>query len=452
LELSTDTDEHDAGLPTEQSPREATEPVSIVNKIIEFITSRYILSVGAQALMSGFHFFIGIYLVRNIPPYDYGVYAYAFVLAMFAGAVNNALISTPLTVYSPVIKEQAERLEQEAMFSTLNLLLFVCLLMAGLVYGFFSETAKPITLSVTAFVAVYAARQFSRSFGYARLKPLVTATGDIVYVVAGILLLTTVVLLSTNNETGDGLVSLILLALAAANIIAMFVERWRLHGAGRRWLLLANIKNYGHIWEQSRWALAGALTTLFLSQAHALIVAGTHGPKAFGPLAAGMVLFAPVRVALLTWQNMVKPEIALALSDNQGDAVKKQVRKSVILMGIAVLALGACIFLGWPYLKDIMYSNKYADQPMGYIVSIWFAITLFAALYNAPSAALQAMRDFRILANASIYGALISGVLVTLLLYFVDPASTLLGILAAELFMALFLTRVMLNHLKKDWK
>lgn len=403
-------------------------------------------------MMSGFHFGLGFYLIRSVPQYDYGIYAYAFLLAMFAAALNNALISTPLTVYSPVLKEQAERSEQEAMFSTLNLLLFVCLIGAGVTYGFLAETAKPITLSVTAFVAVYAARQFSRSFGYARLKPLVTATGDIVYVLAGILFVVAILMLSAADETRNGLVSKFLLALAAANLVAMFVERWRLHGSGRRWLTLANIKNYGHIWEQSRWALVGALTTLFLSQAHGLIVTGTHGPQAFGPLAAGMVLFGPVRVALMTWQNMVKPEIAMALSDNRGDSVKKQVRKSVALMGIAVLTLGVCMYFGWPYLNEIMYAKEYADQPMGYIVSIWFAITLFAALYNAPSAALQAMRDFRVLAKASIYGALISGVLVTLLLYFVDPASTLLGILAAELFMALFLTRVMLNHLKKDWK
>ncbi len=423
-----------------------------MKKIIGLFSSRYILSVGAQALMSGFHFGLGFYLIRSVPQYDYGIYAYAFLLAMFAGAMNNALISTPLTVYSPVIKEEDERAEQEAMFSTLNLLLFVCLVAAGVVYGFLSETAKPITLSVTAFVAVYAARQFSRSFGYARLKPLVTATGDIVYVVAGISFVIIALFISTGAEAQIGLVSKFLLALAAANLAAMFVERWRLHGPGRRWLVLANIKKYGYIWEQSRWALVGALTTLFLSQAHGLIVTGTHGPKAFGPLAAGMVLFGPVRVALVTWQNMVKPEIALALSENRGDAVKKQVGKSVILMGLAVLALGVCMLLGWPYLKEVMYAKEYADQPMGYIVSIWFAITLFAALYNAPSAALQAMRDFRILASASIYGALISGLLVTLLLYFIDPASTLLGILAAELFMALFLTRVMLNHLKKDWK
>jgi len=422
----------------------------MLNKIINLITSRYILSVGAQALMSGFHFGIGFYLIRNVPQYDYGIYAFAFLLAMFAGAINNALISTPLTVYTPVLKDDAERAEQEAMFSTLNLLLFLSLLSAGIVYGFIAELAKPITLSVTAFIAVYAARQFSRSFGYARLKPLITASGDIVYVVAGVSLMAAILLFSNGDEAQNGLVSKFLLALAAANLVAMLVERWRLHGPGRRWLVLANIKNYGHIWEQSRWALVGALTTLFLSQAHGLIVTGTHGPKAFGPLAAGMVLFGPVRVALMTWQNMVKPEIALALSENRGDAVKKQVRNSVALMGIAVLALGVCLLLGWPYINQIMYAKEYADQPMGYIVSIWFAITLFAALYNAPSAALQAMRDFRVLANASIYGALISGVLVTILLYLVDPASTLLGILAAEFFMVVFLTRVMLNHLKKD--
>jgi len=402
--------------------------------------------------MSGFHFALGFYLIRNVPQYDYGIYAYAFLLAMFAGALNNALISTPLTVYTPVLKKDAERAEQEAMFSTLNLLLFVGLLAAGITYGFLSEPAQPITLSVTSFVAVYAARQFSRSFGYARFKPLVTATGDIVYVVAGILFVM-VILLSSGAKQGESmLITKLLFAIAAANLVAMFVERWRLHGNAKRWLVFANIKNYGHIWKQSKWALVGAMTTLFLSQAHGLIVTGTHGPQAFGPLAAGMVLFGPVRVALLTWQNMVKPEIALALSEHRGDAVKKQVRKSVVLMGVAVLTLGVCMLAGWPYLKNIMYAKEYADQPMGYIVSIWFAITLSAALYNAPSAALQAMRDFRVLANASIYGAVISGILVTLLLYFVSPASTLLGILAAEFFMAIFLTRVMLNHLKKDWK
>jgi len=409
-------------LSAEHQKDEAPGPTSIFRKVHRLVSSRYALSVGAQALVSGFHFGLNLILLRMITPYDYGIFAYAFVLALFASAINNALISTPLTVYTPVVKNDEERGQQEAMFSTLNLLLFILLVGIGVAYAFVSDVAKPITLAVTLFVAVYAARQYSRSFGYARFKPLVTATGDIAYVVAGIVLIATILILNKDQTT----VSLVLLALAGANLIAMFIERWRIHGLHRRWLTFANI--------------------------HGLIITWANGPNAFAPLAAGMVLFGPVRVALMTWQNMVKPELALALSDNRGEAVKKQIQKTAVLMGAAVIALGVCLWLAWPHVHSLLYAKQYSEQPMGYIVCIWALITLFAAIYNAPSAALQAMRDFRVLAMASVYGAVISGVLVSLTLYFFKPETTLLGILAAECFMAVYLTRVMLNHLKQDWQ
>ncbi len=422
---------------------------SIVQKLRNILLSRFLISLGAQFAMSGFHMALGFLLIRVISRYDFGVYSFAFVLAMFAGALNNALISTPLTVYTPVIKDDQERADQEAMFSTLNVLLFLSLCLCGIGYAFFTGISTPTGLAVTAFVATYAARQFSRSFGYARFKPLVTATGDIAYVCSGVTIVGMVVYLNWGKDIS---VVYILMGLATANLLAMFIERLRLHGAGRSWFTFAKLNSYGQVWEQSRWALAGAVTTLFVGQAHALIVTSKSGPSAFAPLAAGMVLFGPVRVALLTWQNMVKPELALALSNNQGELVKKQIRKTVLLVGVAVLIFALCLWLAWPHINYWLYSKEYADQPMGYIVCMWTVITFFAAIYNAPSAALQAMKDFRVLAMASVYGAIISGVLVSLLLYFYNPASTLLGIIAAECFMAVYLIRIMLNHLKEEWQ
>lgn len=425
-----------------------TKP-STVQKILNLLFSRFVISLGAQFAMSGFHMGLGLALVLIVTRYDFGVYSFAFVLAMFAGALNNALISTPLTVYTPVIKDEVERLEQEALFTSLNLLLFAGLCLVGIAYSILSSVDTAIGLSMTAFVSTYAARQYSRSYGYARFKPLVTATGDIAYVCAGLLIISTILFVNWGQDIS---VVYILFALATANLFAMFVERWRLHGPGRRWFSFSKLNGYGVIWEQSRWALAGAVTTLIVSQAHALIVTTTAGPTAFAPLAAGMVLFGPVRVALLTWQNMVKPELALALSNNQGESVKKQIRKTVVLVAVAVIAFALCLWLAWPYINQWLYAKRYADQPMGYIVCMWTIITFFAAIYNAPSAALQAMKDFRVLAMASVYGAIISAVLVCLLLFFYSPASTLLGIIAAECFMAVYLIRIMLNHLKKDWQ
>jgi O-antigen/teichoic acid export membrane protein len=422
----------------------AVTPISkVLAKGKALVSSRLFLSVGAQGLVSGFHFALNLLLLRLVTPFDYGVFAFAFVLAMFASAINNALISTPLTVYTPVIKDLSERAEQEAMFSTLNIILFVLLVLGGVIYTNTTNLDSSISLAVTAFVAVYSARHYSRSAGYARMRPLVTATGDSVYVASGVLIMLT--LLLTQDKLG---ITSILYALATANLAAMIVERTLLHGNSRKWLSIGSLNTYGAVWLQSRWALVGSLTTLFLAQAHSVIITSAHGPNAYAPLAAGFVLFGPVRVALLTWQNMVKPELAVALSESRQDAVRTQIKTTSLLMAGAVFAMGIFLWLAWPLIHKFLYVEQYADQPMAYIVGLWSVITLFAASYNAPAAALQAMRDFKVLAVASIYGAILSGAMVSVLLYYFRPETTLLGILAAEVFMAIYLTFKLYSRLK----
>ncbi len=423
--------------------RSNKSPISLLARLGKLATSRLALSVGAQAMVSGFHFALNLLLLRLVTPFEYGVFAFAFVLAMFASAINNALISTPLTVYTPVIEDVDERKQQEAMFSTLNVLLFALLIVFGTAYAIWFELAGMVGIGVTAFVAVYSARHYSRSTGYARMRPLVTASGDATYVGSGVLIMAGLLLTQDTLSIGH-----VLLALAAANLCAMLVERIRLQGISSSWLCFGKISSYGHVWAQSRWALIGSLTTLFLAQAHSVIITATHGPDAYAPLAAGFVLFGPVRVALLTWQNMVKPELAVDLSKSRQSAVRQQIKTTSLGMIAAVMALGLCLWIGWPWIHVFLYAEQYADQPMALIVALWSVITVFAASYNAPAAALQAMRDFRVLAMASIYGAIISGLLVSVTLYLYKPETTLLGILAAELFMAVFLTHTLYSRLK----
>ncbi len=408
-------------------------------------SSRYALAVGAQALVSGFHFILNLVLVRQISQYDYGIFAFAFVLAMFAQAINNALISTPLTVYTPILKDPEQRTKQERMLSSVNLLFCAALLALGMIYIPFSTLPSNSVLYIAVFVAVYSARQYSRSFGYARLRPLVTASGDATYMLSGIVIMS--LILTTNPEPSVGI---ILLALAAANLVAIVVENVLLHGPRFINQFRGTFKGYSHIWQQSRWALAGAVTTLLMGQAHSLIIVQSHGPEAFAPLAAGAVLFGPVRVALMTWQNMVKPEMALALFENRRDLVKSQIRRTSFLMCLALIALGVALTLFWPLIHEFLYSKKYSNEPMAWIVGLWAMITLCSASYTPASAALQALKDFRILAMGSIYASVIAGLSVCILLALHSPPMTLAGILAAELFMAIFLLRVLYKKLTEE--
>ena len=418
---------------------------SLAERLLALLRGNFLRSVGAQAMVSGFHFALNLVLVRQLSLYAYGVFAFTFVLAMFAAAVNNALISTPLTVYTPVVDDADERHDQEALFGTLNLALFMAILAAALCYGYITDLGSQMSLGIALYVSVYAARQFSRSLGYARLRPLVTACGDATYVISGVALVC-LVLLGREPATVNT-VSTLLMMLALANLCAMLIEASLLHSMPWHFVRLKGLKHYGPVWQQTRWALTGALTTLFLMQAHGVIINAVDGPSAFAPLAAGFVLFGPVRVALLTWQNMVKPELAMALANDRHRMVRRQIRQTILLMGAAVLMLGMALAVCWPWIHELLYAQRYAQQPMWLIVAGWFFITLMAALYNAPSAALQAMRDFRALAISSMIGAVISGVLVWYTLLWYEPHTTLLGLLAAEIFMALYLTRLLAYRL-----
>jgi len=407
------------------------------------ISARYTLAVGAQALVSGFHFLLNLVLVRQISQYDYGTFAFAFVLAMFAQAINNALISTPLTVYTPVIKDAEERSAQEKMLSFVNLVFCAGLMLIGLLYVPVSELDTTTVICIALFVAVYAARQYSRSFGYARLRPLVTAAGDTTYMIAGITIMGVVLMVNPEPNVGY-----ILVALAAANLIAIVVENLLLHGRAALDQIKGSWRGYSLIWEQSRWALAGAVTTLLMGQAHSLIIVNGYGPEAFAPLAAGAVLFGPVRVALMTWQNMVKPEMAVALSENRYSEVRQQMKRTTILMALAMTAVVIALAVMWNWIDGFLYQKRYGDEPMAMIVALWAIITLCSASYTPMSAALQALKNFRALAMGSIYASVLAAITVTALLYLHSPEATLIGILLAELFLAIFLLRVVMDSMR----
>lgn len=418
--------------------------VGLLARVDKLIRSRYLWSVGAQGLVSAFHFALNLILVRSIAPADFGIYAFAFVLAMFSSAVNNALIATPLTVWTPVIKDPQERQRSESMFSTLNSLLFFVLGAVGCVYAMATEDSvesRLTVLGVVTFVAVYAARQYSRTTGYARLRPLVPAAGDLSYVVVGSVLVTALFMRPEHPPVG-----MVLFALALANAAAMLVEsvclnrRLQFPQGLSGWQFLGG---YRAMWPETRWALIGSLTTLVLGHAHSLVVTWRLGPEAFAPLAAGYVLFGPVRIALVTWQNMVKPELAVALSEGRVDAVRQQLKLTTLKTAIAVCVLGVVLTICWPWIYDLLYASQYSDAPMGLIVGLWAITTFLAASYNAPSAALQALKEFRALAHASIYGAVLSLSLVLVLLWSFGATPTLLGVLAAEAFLAVWLMRVL---------
>ncbi|MFK7995820.1 MAG: lipopolysaccharide biosynthesis protein [Granulosicoccus sp.] len=397
---------------------------------------RYLSAVLSQGLVSGFHFVLNLLLVRLLSATDFGIYALTFVLAIMASSVSNALISTPLCVFAPAAKTAQERTRMESMLTTLMALLLGVTLVVGLIVcmGLGSgETDIRVLISALSFIVAYLARQYSRSFGYSRFDVIAVLYGDVTYVTIGVLILSSVWMLGMPITAVE-----VFTALTLANLIAVILELSRLPVRISLQSLSQALSQYTPVWTQAKWALIGAVTTVVVSQAHSLVVSVMKSPADYAPLAAGFVLFGPVRVIFNTIQNVMKPEMSLAISQDRPQDAKRQMILASGMSFVAVAGLILLTMLVWPLLDKWLYSEQYSDAPMRQIVLIWGAITLVSAIQNGPFAALQSLRAFRQLAMSTIYGSALSLALVAILLFIAPIHWSITGIFIAEGFVAVW--------------
>jgi len=425
---------HSSATDTSNSPRLAAVP-------------RYLSALISQGLVSGFHFVLNLVLVTLLASHDFGLFALVFVLAYTATSVTNALFATPLQVYAPSAGSSQERVHIQNMLTTLMCLLMGACAVLGfiLVFGLGNNGWDTHTLlTAVGFVLAYVTRQYSRAYGYARFDVIAVLIGDMTYVFIGSIILLSLFFTGAPIGASD-----VFIALTAANAIAVLVEITRLPVEN---LSLAQpikaFRQYVPIWTQARWALIGAITTIAVQQAHTAVVIALKDPTSYAPLAAGYILYGPVRVLFQTIQNVVKPEMALAIAEKRtADAKRQMLAVSALSVG-GVLLVAIAMQLAWPWLDQWLYQKEYKDEPMRLIVSLWAAITIIGAFQNGPYTALQSLKLFQPLAVVTIYGAMLGLFLVTLCVLWLDLSWSLAGVLAAETFVAIWVVRLVLNRFK----
>ena len=407
---------------------------------------RYFSATLSQGLVSGFHFVLNLLLVKLLSVGDFGIYALTFVIAIMATAIINALFTTPLCVYAPSAATDSQRRSIESTLTTLMFVVLGAALAFGILsvltngLGFFDVKTTGVSLL---FVVTYLARQYSRNFGYSRFDVITVLFGDILYVVVGGAVLTALLLSDTTLTVVH-----VLTLLSVGNLLASAVELSRIPHSLSLIRISTALTEYRSIWEQSRWALIGAITTVVVSQAHSIVVSAVKGPAAYAPLAAGFVIFGPIRVIFTTIQNVVKPEMSRAIANLNAANAYRQMLAVSLISACAVIALITSVWVLWPLIESKLYADQYADSPMKTIVMLWAAITLLGAFQNGPYIALQAMKEFKPLAMLTVYGAAISLTLVILLLFYYPIEYTIVGILMTEIYIMVRAIRLVSRQFK----
>lgn len=389
---------------------------------------KYLLSLGGEGLQSGFHFVLNLLLIRELTAYDYGVFAIVFILGGISVTYGNALVSIPANVHIARLKSPGAVNFQDVAFGSVALA--VCCGMAAIVVvGLWLTIDRPgESLAGGAFVGMWTLRNHVRSAMFARQQISTVALSDISYTAAGVVLVAALLYLGTAVPQA----TMILLFLALANAVGTGVALALLRRPIRVSFCRGVRRLYGGILSEIWWSLIWVTTWNIQGQGLMFLVAAIVGPAAYAPIAAGLVLFRPLRTGVGAFINVVRPEFATGLAEGRHRQVKLTLFGSLGGIALGCLAFGACIWLGWPILSDYVYGAKFPNASMPLIVLLAWLNALISISYHVPLALVQAAREFRSVAISTIIGGLVGMALVTLLIAVSTVAWSLAGAAAGE--------------------
>lgn len=388
---------------------------------------RFALGLAGEGVQSAFHLLVNLVLMRALSAYGYGLFAIVFMVGSLAVTYSNALVAIPAAVYLPRLRSPGAGRFQEVVFGAVATALSAgagALTLAG---SWLWSGSAAFGVSAGCFVASWTLRNSVRACLFARRESGFAAGADLVFAGAGTACLAAAWWL-------DGLsLTCAFAILALANACGAVVG---LYGPGRpvRLSFRRGVRRrYARHWPQVSWSLAGMTTTNVQAQFQTFLVALVAGPAAYAPIAAALILLAPLRLAGSALILLMQPEFARRLAAGRAGEVRRLLVAGTAATVVACLAYGAVLWLGWDPIAARIHAPAFAGQPMGLITALAWATSLLYVASMLPKAVLEAAGAFRTVAAATLASALAGIVAVAALLAWSGPAWSLAGVVLAEL-------------------
>jgi len=395
---------------------------------VKQLSRNFILSLGGEGLQSGFHFVLSLILIRILSIYDFGLFAIVLVLGGIALGYGNALVSVPVTIHIPRFRSVGAAHFQDVVFSSIALLISAVIAII-VSFGLWLIIQQPTeALAGGAFIGLWTLRNHVRSVMFARRWVTTATISDFCYAGSGLLLVT--ILLAFGRENLD--VTGILVALSCANLLAIGVALAVLGRFPRVSFRHSVWQRYRAIWPDIGWSLVSTTTWSIQGQALMFLVAAIAGPEAYAPIAAGTLLFSPIRLAIAAVTNVFRPDFVMALKEERYHRLTMTLYSLTAVIVMSCLAAGLCIWLGWPWLEAHVFGAKLAHASMPLIVFLIALSVIIYSTYNVPLALIQAAGQFRPVALASALGSIVGLGFVSTLLVVSTVAWSVAGLVAGE--------------------
>ena len=386
---------------------------------------RHALAALGPFTIAGAHFLASILFLKTAAPAAFGVFAFVLVAVPFWLGISVALLGAPLATTRRGGADDWRELPT--------------LLKANLLFSLVATAAVAITMAASgadwtaaALFGVYGGvmclRWFARWLAYATDHPLRAVMSDIAYgvpLVAGLAALTAFHALTIAGAA-------VVLCLSAGAGLAVFGSDFLIPQF--RAIREGSLAAYAPIWRDlTQWALLGIVTSELSVNAHAYLVTFFDGPKAFALIAAGSLFMRPVQLCLTALPDRERPLMVRTLMNGDlagTNRCMREFRSAAAAIWVLTLALSAAALARFPH---AILKADYGLRDILIVVALWAAIMAVRAWRTPEAVLLQAAREFRPLASASVISSVVALTTTAALLLLFGPVASLGGILIGDL-------------------
>lgn len=322
--------------------------------------SHTMLAIAGQGFASATNFITGLIIIRASSQAEYGLYYLGFTLTMFLIEQQNALISTPYTVFAPRLDRAARAAYAGSTLLHQGVLgVLVIAVSAAAALGFVVNAGPQGAAEMAAALAVFAVwimlRDFARRVCFAELHMMTALVCDIgvAAVQIGLLLLLTV----TGALTASRAYAAIGVASGAVTL-AWFAGNRRLFAPHKKQAWLDFRRN----WSFGKWVFASGLVWSLSMNFYPWILTFFQGRSATGVFGACMTVVALGNILVLGVQNFLGPKVAAIYAHEGAPALRRFLLRANGLFAAPMLALSVFLWLFGDTVIVLLYKESYAGN------------------------------------------------------------------------------------------
>jgi O-antigen/teichoic acid export membrane protein len=394
-------------------------------------------SLAVQVLVALVTLAQNLILIRMAEPQGYGFFVFISAVALFFSVMQNALVSSQMSVLLPRFAARGvqERLCSGFALANAGLTVLAALSasLAALVMGFVSWLEG---FAAAMFVAAWLTREF------VRVRDFSVFTGGSALRreagIAGATLLATIGLWFVLQPA-----QAILLGGALGTFLVFPALKGALPHFSRSSLLVMRALYRRHK-SPVLWALLGAFLNECQQRAYVLATQMMLGLAALASVQAGRIPFGPLNIVFNGFGRAARPVYARQVAEGQTKhALHKLSRHLALLLGVNTLAATG-LFVLWPLVDRIIFAAKYPDIER-YVIA-WGMMLLVFQLRSTVGLFFQAQLKFSLLAKVNGWATLLCLGVLCLLMLIPDPMVAIASIIAAETLSLVILSVLLLKE------